>query len=210
MTMAAAGSVALPAGGDVEAFIDSVDDVARLIACLKEGTITPEYVDNKLEQRAKDEQRKSEKAASARPDVKPVSDGTSGDEARQEDLRRKVEAIRESLERKRKARERYQAYVASSGGHASSQTDYNKWDMWCPSDDEDDMIKSLTPNSPEFRSMEKDIDERHERCPPAPSVLPSCTHPPRPHHDLSAYARPCLTMGFAGWCSSGRSRRGSG
>lgn len=46
---------------------------------------------------------------------------------------------------------------------AGAGTDYTRWDMWCPEDEEDDMVNSCTPNSPEFRAMEKDINERHER-----------------------------------------------
>jgi hypothetical protein len=42
-------------------------------------------------------------------------------------------------------------------------TDYTKWDMWCPEDEEDDLFNSLTPNNPAFRTMERDIDERHKR-----------------------------------------------
>jgi hypothetical protein len=53
-------------------------------------------------------------------------------------------------------------------------TDYARWDMWCPSDEEDDMINGLTPNNPQFRAMERDIEERHKRCvPPADAALPS-------------------------------------
>lgn len=43
-------------------------------------------------------------------------------------------------------------------------TDYTKWDMWCPEDEEDDLFNSLTPNNPAFRAMERDIDDRHKRC----------------------------------------------
>jgi len=51
-------------------------------------------------------------------------------------------------------------------------TDYARWDMWCPSDEEDDMINGLTPNNPQFRAMERDIEERHKRC--APRSLHIC------------------------------------
>lgn len=53
--------------------------------------------------------------------------------------------------------------LAGKGGDVNAGTDYAKWDMWCPSDEEDEMINSIPPNTPEFRAMEKDIEERHKR-----------------------------------------------
>ena len=66
---------------------------------------------------------------------------------------------------KDKARERFNDHVESGvqGTFVTNNTDYNSWDLWCPSDDEDEMIKDLTPNNPAFKAMEKDIDDRHAR-----------------------------------------------
>lgn len=50
-------------------------------------------------------------------------------------------------------------------------TDYTKWGMWCPEDEEDDLFNSLTPNQPAFQAMEKDINERHKRCAKRQSVI---------------------------------------
>jgi hypothetical protein len=38
----------IPDANDVESFIENVDDISRLIEGLKEGTISPEYVDGKI------------------------------------------------------------------------------------------------------------------------------------------------------------------
>lgn len=53
--------------------------------------------------------------------------------------------------------------VKEGAANTEYGTDYTKWDMWCPEDEEDDLINSCTPNNPAFRAMEKDINERHER-----------------------------------------------
>ena len=76
--------------------------------------------------------------------------------------------IREK-ERRERARERFAAYQAANGDSSSSSssarkgTDYGAWDLWTPSDDEDDPWMSYTPNNPAFKAMEADIDKRHAR-----------------------------------------------
>ncbi|KAL0031355.1 hypothetical protein WJX79_006151 [Trebouxia sp. C0005] len=42
-------------------------------------------------------------------------------------------------------------------------TDYTKWDFFTPDDEDDDLINSLTPNNPQLKAMEADIDARHAR-----------------------------------------------
>lgn len=66
---------------------------------------------------------------------------------------------------KDRARARFEAHAEGGtvGTFVSSNTDYAAWELWCPSDDEDEMIQNLTPNDPAFKVMEKDIDERHAR-----------------------------------------------
>ncbi|KAI8463589.1 MAG: hypothetical protein J3K34DRAFT_526875 [Monoraphidium minutum] len=102
------------------------------------------------------------------------------EEARQAELMRKVEELKANRARKLKARARYEQYVqqqqqqqqqppgadaqANTGGaRGGVATDYTRWDMWCPSDEEDDMFGSLAPSNPGFRAMERDINERHKR-----------------------------------------------
>jgi hypothetical protein len=83
------------------------------------------------------------------------------DEKRKAEVMKKVKEIKANMERKRKARERFEAYVQLHG--QSAGTDYEKWDMWCPEDEEDEMIASCTPQSAQLQSMEKDINDRHQR-----------------------------------------------
>lgn len=85
------------------------------------------------------------------------------EEARQERLREKAKELKANYERKQKARQRFEEY-GKENGQFKAGTDYTRWDMWCPEDEEDELINSITPSSSAFRALEKDIDERHARC----------------------------------------------
>lgn len=77
----------------------------------------------------------------------------------------KVEELKASMEHKRAARVRFDAYVrAQQEQPQSAVIDYTKWDLWCPEDEEDELLAECTPNNPQLHAMEKDIDERHARC----------------------------------------------
>jgi len=167
----------MPAPEEVDGFLDSVSEVSRLIDGLKAGSISPEYVDSVLLAKT------GQAASAARQDVaqhakaadqSPAgSDGQAGgagappgssaddDADRQARLAAKVEELKANRARKLAARARYQQYVAAAGDEAG--TDYRKWDMWCPSDDEDALFNSLTPADPQFQAMEKDINDRHRK-----------------------------------------------
>lgn len=76
---------------------------------------------------------------------------------RLEEAKEKVQEIQENLKRKEKARAKYAAWVAEqerARGQGKAATDYTAWDLWVPSDDEDEMIRNLTPSGPEFAAME--------------------------------------------------------
>lgn len=180
---------------DVEAFIDKVSEVSRLVEGLKAGTISPEYVDRKQQLRQDKEReeaeqlnRRSQQAAgkSAAAAAKLASGRGHGDaaatqhdggdeeaarqaeeEARRERAMAKAKEIVANRERKLRARVRYEQHVASQqqdgSGSSAYGTDYTKWGIWCPDDEEDDLINSMPPNTPQFLAMEKDIDERHRR-----------------------------------------------
>lgn len=75
---------------------------------------------------------------------------------------KKVEELKKHRAARERARQRYEAYVTSLPCTVQS-TDYAKWDLWTPSDEEDELLSSCTPNTPEFRILEKDIDDRHKR-----------------------------------------------
>ena len=74
-----------------------------------------------------------------------------------------VEEMKASLARKEAARARYQEHMAAQRPVLRSGTDYTKWELFTPEDEEDEMVNSLTPNDPGIRALEKDINERHQR-----------------------------------------------
>lgn len=82
---------------------------------------------------------------------------------RRASVQRKVDEIKANLEKKRLARKRYEEHIKSSPPTIAS-TDYIKWDIWCPIDDEDELVAACTPNNSQLRAMEKDINDRHARC----------------------------------------------
>ena len=83
---------------------------------------------------------------------------------REEELKQKVEDLKANRVRKLKARQKYEQYVEQQKRcKQSAGTDYAKWDLFTPEDEEDDMFNACTPNNPQFKAMEKDIDERHAR-----------------------------------------------
>lgn len=142
-------------------FLENVSEVSRLIEGLKAGTISPDYVDSKIAQKEQ-KAKKSAAPSSVTPNAEQDVVNQQQADAKRKDLARKVEELKANRARKERARKSYERYV-SSGGASMYGTDYNKWGLWCPSDDEDDLFNSVTPNSPEFRALEKDIDDRHNR-----------------------------------------------
>ncbi|CAD7702947.1 unnamed protein product, partial [Ostreobium quekettii] len=139
---------------DIQEFTDTVDEVSRLIAGLKEGKLSPEYLDKRIKDREAEKEEKDKQKAEEqqRKEITPE---------RRDELMRKVAALQERRAKRLAARERYDRYVEENpGGH---WTDYDKWNMWCPSDEEDAMFDTVRPETPEFRAMEKDIDDRHKR-----------------------------------------------
>ncbi|KAL6765116.1 hypothetical protein V8C86DRAFT_3128274 [Haematococcus lacustris] len=171
------------ASEDVEVFINNVDEVAVLINGLKSGTISPEYVDSKIRTTGCESKAKAQQGpAAARPcgqqnNAAAASDTqsdqvtpSSGADAETEEQRKarlmaKVQELQSNRERRLAARARYEAYcqAASPLRAARYGTDYTKWGMWCPDDEEDDLFNSLTPSGAGFRAMEKDIEDRHKR-----------------------------------------------
>ena len=165
---------------EVGEFVDKVDEISRLIDGLSKGTISPEYIDRKMEQKAafvKDlEDAKKSGGPASKADVSRAPEDAAAQAAadkaaaekekeRRSRLQAKAAELKANYERKLKARARFDEYSAAGGApHHLFGTDYTKWDMWCPEDDEDELINSLTPtHNPAFRAMEKDIDERHNR-----------------------------------------------
>ena len=68
-------------------------------------------------------------------------------------------------ERREKARFMFAQYREKLPAEEAKRqaTDYSAWDLWTPSDDEDDPWMQYMPNNPAFKAMEADIDKRHAR-----------------------------------------------
>lgn len=96
------------------------------------------------------------------PQEKPKPTAQEAAKASEETMA-KVAVIKASLERKKRARARYEDHTTQAAAPTNG-TDYLKWDLWCPEDEEDELIASCTPENPQFKAMEKDIDTRHKKC----------------------------------------------
>jgi hypothetical protein len=168
----------LPHASELDDFIDNVSEVSRLIDSLKAGTISPEYVDKKIAARAAqpEQQTRTPAIASTPHTASPLSNTASagddadlddaerkGEAAKQAELLRKVDELKANRARKLRARQRFEEYSQQQQSTQASATDYARWDLWCPSDEEDDLFNSIPPNNPAFRAMERDINDRHAR-----------------------------------------------
>ena len=148
-------SYQLPASGEVEDFTDQVDEACRLIAGLQTGDVSLDEFDRREAARSRqlDAKRAREQpVASSQPQVDPE---------KQQQLKHKVAELQENLRKKQAARQRYASHVSQQS--KLHTTDYTKWDLFTPDDEEDDLINSLTPNNPQMKAMEADIDARHAR-----------------------------------------------
>eukprot|EP00882_Tetradesmus_deserticola_P032283 GHRQ01036577.1.p1 GENE.GHRQ01036577.1~~GHRQ01036577.1.p1 ORF type:complete len:206 (-),score=36.62 GHRQ01036577.1:124-741(-) len=169
----------LPDVSDVEDFIDNVSEVSRLIESLKAGTISPEYVDKKLAARTPQPEQcepsrtaPSISKASATHSCVAGTCGVAGQVAaerqgeadKQAELLRKVDELKANRVRKLRARQRFDEYSQQQQITSAYATDYARWDLWCPSDEDDDLFNSIPPNNPAFKAMERDINDRHARC----------------------------------------------
>jgi hypothetical protein len=165
---------------EAEDFIERADDVSRLIAGLQEGTISPEYIDRHYSDKfgvagkGKEDGAGPSGSKATTPAALPAPPSKESIAAEEEAAAKEAErrarlmdkamVLKASYERKLKARAKFEEYSKAGAGAHNTGTDYTKWDLWCPEDEEDEMISQITPNNPAFRSMEKDIDERHNRC----------------------------------------------
>eukprot|EP00959_Pyramimonas_sp_CCMP1952_P243351 5086725-Pyramimonas_sp.AAC.1 len=149
---------------DVDDFLAEVEKASSLIEKLKNDEISLEEFDKVNERKERSEKRKKEEEEQERLRREKEQDGL---EERKASAQKKVDEIMARKEAKDRAKERYKEYVDSEGGKkgtfVTSNTDYAAWDLYCPSDEEDEMIANLTPDGPQFKAMEKDIDERHKR-----------------------------------------------
>ena len=146
----------LPTSSDVEDFTDQVDEACRLIAGLQTGDVSPEDFDRREAARCK---AAAAKQAIKKPDT--VSQ-PQDDPEKQQQFKQKIADLQNNLRRKEAARNRYRDHISQQSQQHT--TDYTKWELFTPDDEEDDLINSLTPNNPQMKAMEADIDARHARC----------------------------------------------
>ena len=148
--------VRLPASSEVDDFTDQVDEACRLIAGLQTGSISPEDFDRQEAVKVKEAALQEAQHQQSQKTVSPEEEAE-----RQHHLKQKIAALQNNRQRKAKARQRYDAHVSQQ--HHLHMTDYTKWDLFTPDDEEDDLINSLTPNNPQMKALEADIDARHAR-----------------------------------------------
>ena len=166
------GKGALPPGAhEAESFLEEVEDVTRLVDGLRSGKVSAEYVDRVLREKDEETEKKETRAKEAKEQAEKTKYDNLPEEKKTE-VREKVAEMMREKERRERARElyaKYQETLGSSGGSGEERrrtatTDYTSWDLWTPSDDEEDPWMTFTPgDNPAFKAMEADIDKRHER-----------------------------------------------
>ena len=167
------GKGALPPGAhEAESFLEEVEDVTRLVDGLRSGKVSAEYVDRVLREKDEETEKKETRAKEAKEHAEKTKYDNLPEEKKTE-VREKVAEMMREKERRERARELYAKHqetcAGSSGGSGEERrrtatTDYTSWDLWTPSDDEDDPWMTFTPgDNPAFKAMEADIDKRHER-----------------------------------------------
>ena len=166
------GKGALPPGAhEAESFLEEVEDVTRLVDGLRSGKVSAEYVDRVLREKDEETEKKETRAKEAKEQAEKTKYDNLPEEKKTE-VREKVAEMMREKERRERARElyaKYQETLGSSGGSSEERrrtatTDYTSWDLWTPSDDEEDPWMTFTPgDNPAFKAMEADIDKRHER-----------------------------------------------
>ena len=122
---------------EVGDFVDKVDELSRLIDGLSKGTISPEYIDRKLEQKAPSKEESARApppvgSAAAAAKAEQDEKDAEKEEERKTRLAEKAAELKANYERKLKARARFEEYTKSGEAAGQFGTDYTKWDMWCP------------------------------------------------------------------------------
>ena len=158
-----------PSAHEAESFLEEVEDVTRLVDGLRSGKVSAEYVDRVLREKDEETQQKEMREKQAKEEAEKNKYDNLPEDKKTEVREKVVEMMREK-ERRERARELYAKYQEKLGSRPdafaarrSTATDYTSWDLWTPSDDEEDPWMKYTPDNPAFKAMEKDIDARHER-----------------------------------------------
>ena len=147
---------------DADEFLENVDEVNALIDGLRSGKISAEYVDRKIKERdAESTQLEEERKKEAEEAERRKYENLSPEE--QKKIKAKVDEMIAEKERRERARKAFHEYRAKMPEDKRRATDYDAWDLWTPSDDEDDPWMQYTPENPAFKAMEADIDREARR-----------------------------------------------
>ena len=146
---------------DAEDFLAKVQDVSRLVDGLANDKLTPDYVAKRTKELGLDEElgsdnnKKCEKQALLKQKNNDGIDGNSKTDtldndlketARDEEIQLKVRELQYRRNQRLRARERFEEYIKDSEHLRCHATDYNAWDLWMPSDDEDELFENLQPS----------------------------------------------------------------
>jgi len=161
-----------------------VNDIHSLVRGLANGTIEGDdpQITSRLDEAAAASARSAAAAAAEESEsleAREVRERKEAEEAakhakRLAEAKRRAAEIQASLERKGRARERHAAHLAATrGGDPGAPTpargtDYLAWDLWTPSDEEDEMVAKLPPRG--LEAMEADLDARSKRVAAARAV----------------------------------------
>ena len=138
---------------DADEFLENVDEVNALIDGLRSGKISAEYVDRKIKERdAESTQLEEERKKEAEEAERRKYENLSPEE--QKKIKAKVDEMIAEQERRERARKAFHEYRAKMPEDKRRATDYDAWDLWTPSDDEDDPWMQYTPENPAFKAME--------------------------------------------------------
>ena len=145
-----------------EEFMEEAERVNALVEGLRKGTVSAEDVDARERSPSADAQAGSQ--ASARQARSPAD----LDKTTCEDARERARAWYVELQRRQRAREKLHSYLQqhseSHDRRAVAPIDYAKWELWEPSEDEDDpdWVKQ-SQCSGGTAAIERDVVERRNR-----------------------------------------------
>ena len=136
----------LPSLDELDSFLEQAEEVSRQVNGLRTGKLNPDFV------------QASVKKPAAPAQQQPSTQRTPEQEA---DLRKKVQDLIVQRRAREQARLRYQTYLQDHAVASVDSTDYKKWDLFLPSDDEEDEL--FNSHRPELKALEKDAEDRHSR-----------------------------------------------
>ncbi|KAK9835522.1 hypothetical protein WJX74_002247 [Apatococcus lobatus] len=142
----AAQPTPVPSLDGLDDFLEQAEEVRRQVNGLKSGKLGPDFVRSRL------------KKSLPPPKPKEQKPRTPEQEA---ELKQKVQDLIVQRRAREQARTRYQQYLQDHPAVPHDSTDYTKWDLFLPSDDEEDAL--FHSQRPELKALQKDAEDRHSR-----------------------------------------------